>query len=235
VPDWTEAQRLEAEHEVVGFYISGHPLDRHKTDIEFLAVKGTDALDSEMDQAIVRLAGVTNTVRRKNSKKGDRYATFNLEDQGGVIEVIAWPKTYAQCEEAIVSREPVFVSGRLELGEGFRATAGADEGESSASGNFAMKPQIIADEITPLTQKRRKTARGVDLTVSGGSLGSREMERLKETLQKHPGGCRPFLKVLRPGETETWIELPKELGIDPTDGFLTEIEDLLGPGTARLR
>jgi DNA polymerase-3 subunit alpha len=235
VPDWTETERLEAEHEVVGFYISGHPLDRHKTDLEFLAIKGTQALNNEMDQANVRLAGVTNTVRRKNSKKGDRYATFNLEDQGGVIEVIAWPKTYAQYEEAIVSREPVFVTGRLELGEGFRAAADTDDSDNGAGGGFSMKPQIIADEITLLTEKRRKTARGVDLTVCGGSLGSGEMRKLKETLQKHPGGCRPFLKVLRAGETETWIELPKELGIDPTDGFLTEIEDLLGPGTARLR
>jgi DNA polymerase-3 subunit alpha len=228
VPDWDEAKRLEAEHEVVGFYISGHPLERHAGDLEFLAVKGTASLEPELDQSTVRLAGVTNTVRRKNSRKGDRYATFNLEDQEGIIEVIAWPKVYAQYESAIVGREPVFITGRLEMAEGFR-TANADDGA------FAMKPQIIAEEIIALSEKRRKTARGVDLTVAGGSLGDNDMERLKATLQRHPGGCRPFLKVLRAGETETLIELPKELGIDPTDRFLADIEDILGPGAAVLR
>ena len=53
-----------------------------------------------------------------------------------MIEVIAWPKVYAQCEAAIVAREPVFVSGRLELGEGFRgAAAGADDTEGAAAGS----------------------------------------------------------------------------------------------------
>lgn len=235
VPAWTEGERLEAEHEVVGFYISGHPLDRHRTDLEFLATKSTDKLEDELDQAIVRTAGVTNTVRLKNSKKGDRYATFNLEDQGGAIEVIAWPKVFAQCETAIVGREPVFVTGRLEIGEGARAGGDTDEGGGGARGGFRMKPQIIAEEVTVLTEKRRMTARGVDISVSSGALGSDDMERLKATLQKHPGTCRPFLKVRRPGETETWIELPKELGVDPTDIFLSEIESLLGPGSATLR
>jgi DNA polymerase-3 subunit alpha len=102
VKEWEDLQRLEREHDAVGFYISGHPLDRYVRDLDLLGVVGTQSVGNLRDQETVTMAGVTNTVRLKNSRKGDRYATFNLEDREGAIEVIAWPDTFKKCEAAIV-------------------------------------------------------------------------------------------------------------------------------------
>lgn len=234
VEPWDAATRLNAEHELVGFYISGHPLDRHTDDVELLGALPVPELENRKDQEVVGLAGVTNTVRLKNSKKGDRYATFNLEDRDGVIEVITWPKTFKECEEAVVSREPVYVSGRLEFGEqrGGPPAGGGDDG------SFTMKPQIIADKVVPLTDARCERAGRVDFLVDGGATGQITADRLaqlRETLLRHPGRCRSYLVVRRPGESETEIELAADLLITPTDSFLADVERILGPGSTRLR
>lgn len=226
VPEWEPAKRLENEHELVGFYMSGHPLDGHATDLELLPAVCTSELEPRMDQQTLRLAGVINTVQRKNSKKGDRYATFNLEDREGIIEVIAWPKTYSACESAIVTKIPVLVTGRVEYGE--RRGGGGDDG-------VALTPQLIADEIITLGDARRRFAKIVDFHFEANDMNADFIERLKTTLQKHPGRCRSYVKVVRPGATETVIELPTELAIDPSDRFLKDIEELLGPGHMSLR
>ncbi len=238
VADWDDTTRLEYEHEVVGFYISGHPLDSYIRDLEFLTPTPTSELRSRMDQETVTVAGVTNSIKRKNSKKGDRYATFNLEDRDGVVEVIAWPKTYKACEETLLGRTPVLVTGRLEVGDSAGARmrpGGADNADGATSGpDLTAKCQIIADKLIPLVQARRDRAIGVTLTVESGRLGPECIEALERTLKRFPGSCRPFLSVVRPGDSQTTIEFPG-LRIDPCDELFVEVERILGPGTASLR
>jgi hypothetical protein len=155
-----------------------------------------------------------------------------------VVEVIAWPDAYKKCEAAIVGREPVFVTGRLELGEHRRGPAAAlntgDE-EGDAPAGYAMKPQIIAEEVVPLTQRRRARATVIDLRVRADVLAPAALQELRAALKQWPGGCKPELHILRPGETETTIELARDLYVDPTDGLLQAVEKLLGPGSASFR
>ena len=231
--EWDTLARLEYEHEAVGFFISGHPLDRYMRDLVFLGVASTSDLDSRRDQEAVQVAGVTNTVRRKNSRKGERYATFNVEDRDGLVEVIAWPDTYRKYEAAIVGREPVYVNGRLELGERRKPTAGDEEGEEGSA--YAMKPQIIADEIVPLTRKRCEKASYIDLRIRADEHDPSVLHALKDALQRYPGSCVLRLRVLRPGETETELKLPEDLAVDPSDGLLQTVEALLGPGSTSLK
>ena len=78
------------------------------------------------------MGGVIHTVKLRNSKKGDRYATFVIEDKEGVVEVIAWPDTYRRHEAMIRSGEPVVIAGALEIS--------------------AERCQIITEEVTPLAE-----------------------------------------------------------------------------------
>jgi DNA polymerase-3 subunit alpha len=234
VPAWEPALRLEAEHECVGFYISGHPLDGYLADLTLLGVTSTQALDIRMNEQTVKLAGMVNTVRRKNSKKGERYATFNIEDREGILEVIAWPNCYKACEAAILAREPVLVTGRVEFGERRAPTAPQPDNEDGSAA-FAMTPQLIADEVVLLSEARRKHARIVDLEVRSDAIDPARLELLRSALRRHPGRCRSYLKVVRTGATETFIELPGDLNVDPTDRFLRDVEDVLGPGAACIR
>jgi DNA polymerase-3 subunit alpha len=177
----------------------------------------------------VRVAGVTNTVRLKNSKKGDRYATFNIEDPSGVIEVIAWPRVYKECEEAIVGNAPVLVTGALEIGD-----AGGIQDTEESEG-FLRKPQVIASEIVTLAEMRRRVARYVDISMDAARMDPSSVSDLKKTLALYPGDCRTYLKVVRQGASETLIELPDTLAIDPCDDLLMAVDKLLGPGSTALR
>ncbi|MFN2378221.1 MAG: DNA polymerase III subunit alpha [Candidatus Binatia bacterium] len=225
VAEFEALEVLAYEHDAVGFFISGHPLDRYPYDLKLLKATTVADLASCKDGANVRAAGVTNTVRRKNSKKGERYATFNLEDREGAVEVIAWPDCYRRCETAILGREPVIILGRLELGE---ATGGELPEEEEGSPDYSRKAQIIADEILPLPEARRKAATEVHLRIDTATVPLSAIDTLTSTLRRYPGACRTYLHVRREGVAETRIELPPELAVDPNDGFLQSVVLLLG-------
>src|SRR5262249_36099304 len=147
VPAWSSEEELRAEREAIGFFITGHPLDRYEQDLRKFTnattgtlrtrgpelPPGTNERNGRPDsRPRVRLGAVIHTVKLKNSKKGDRYATFMLEDREGVVEAIAWPDTYRKHETVVQAGTPVVVTGALELSE--------------------ERCQIIADEIMPLAQ-----------------------------------------------------------------------------------
>jgi DNA polymerase-3 subunit alpha len=117
VTEWTDKQRLTAEKETVGFYITGHPLDKFEHDLRRLVTGAITDLGGRQNQEQIKAGGVVHTLKLKNNKKGDRYATFNLEDKSGTIEVILWPEAYRKYEARIVSDEPIYVAGKLEVGE----------------------------------------------------------------------------------------------------------------------
>jgi DNA polymerase-3 subunit alpha len=158
---------------------------------------------------------VVHTVKRKNSKKGDRYATFFLEDREGVVEVIAWPDTYRKFETVIQGDDPVLVTGTLDVGED--------------------RCQIIATEIRALAEARQESVRQVHLRIPAEMVTDECLERLRETLAQHRGSCPAYLDVIVPGQREAIIELPPELRVTPSEAMLDAVEKLLGNGVAILR
>jgi DNA polymerase-3 subunit alpha len=210
VPEWDMKERLRAERDAIGFFITGHPLDKHARDLKRFADATTAELRNRSHQEKVRLGGVVLTLKLKNSRRGDRYATFNLEDQWGAVEVIAWPETYRRCEQAIHSDEPVFVTGTLEVGE--------------------ERCQVIADEISMLLEAREKAAKEVHFALQTERVSAEHLRTLRQTLTQHRGSCNAFLHLLLPDRTETVIALPPELKVAPTEGMVEEVERLFGNG-----
>jgi DNA polymerase-3 subunit alpha len=163
----------------------------------------------------VRLGGVIATLKLRNSKKGDRYATFVLEDKEGVVEVIAWPDTYRKFESVIQAGAPVVVAGGLDLSPD--------------------RCQIIADELTPLEEARNDAIRQVHVQVPLSTVGRDDLERLKTILAEHPGPCEAFLHLLRPDATETILALPKSIRVAASEEVLHAVEGVLGAGMMSFR
>jgi DNA polymerase-3 subunit alpha len=234
LPNVAEYEALEVlafEHDAVGFFISGHPLERYLHDLEWLKATPIGELESGRDGATVRVAGVTNTIQRKNSKKGERYATFNIEDRDGLVEVIAWPDCYRRCETAIVGREPVVIVGRLELGEATGVDAEYEEGAP----DYSRKAQVIADLVLPLPEARCKSTDKITLRVDSDRLPETIVSSLGSQFRRYPGKCRPYLLIRRDGVAETEVELPQDLAVEPNDRLLQAIFALLGEGSIELR
>ena len=162
------------------------------------------------------LGGVIQRLQLKNSRKGDRYAAFTLEDKTGTVEVICWPETYRKAEIDFATDEPVCVTGTLEVGD--------------------ERCQIIADEVVLLAAHRARTTQEVHLAlraerVIAGAVRAASRRRSPSTAAI----ARPILHLLLPNSTETIIALPRDLRVAATEGMIEAVEQLCGRGVASLQ
>jgi DNA polymerase-3 subunit alpha len=233
VPEWSDKEILRAEREAIGIFLTGHPLDKFQRDLGRLADVTTGTLGGRAHQDRVSVGGVIHTVKLKNSKKGDRYATFSLEDKEGVVEVIAWPETYRKFEAAVHGDDPVLVSGSLDKQE---APANrAEDAEGDATEPARERSQIIADEIRPLAEVRERSVRQVHLQVAAERVTEEQLVRLRDTLSQHRGSCPAYLHVIMSGRSEAVIELPESLRVMPSEAMLDAVEKIFGTGVTMLR
>jgi DNA polymerase-3 subunit alpha len=230
LPAWRAEEELNAEREAIGFFITGHPLDRYEQDLRkftnvttgTLRTRGIELPPGQPERPgrpdprpRVRLGGVIHTLKLRNSKKGDRYATFALEDKEGVVAVIAWPDTYRKHEAVLHGGEPVVVTGALEISE--------------------ERCQVIADEITPLAHARAEAIRQVHVRVPLEQTGRDHLTQLKEILAAHPGPCDAFLHLVRRDDTVTVLALPGTLRVAASEQIVDAVEHVLGAGVLTFR
>jgi DNA polymerase-3 subunit alpha len=215
VPEWSDKEMLRAEKEAIGIFLTGHPLDKFLRDLGRLTNASTGNLVSRAHQDRITIGGVIHTVKLKNSKKGDRYATFALEDKEGAVEVIAWPDTYRRHEDVIQGGAPVVVAGALEISE--------------------ERCQIIVDEITPLSRAHAEAIRQAHVRVPLAAVGRDALADLRAVLAAHPGPCDTFLHLVNGDENETILALPPTLRVAVGDQIVNAVERLLGAGVMYFR
>jgi DNA polymerase-3 subunit alpha len=111
VPPWSEQQSMSREKDVLGFYVSGNPLDKYADEITLFATCSTDQLDELPDGSEVALAGVIQSIKTTIDKKGNLMAFLSLEDYGGTTEVICFAEPYARFREFLGIDSAVLLSG----------------------------------------------------------------------------------------------------------------------------
>jgi DNA polymerase III subunit alpha len=218
VEDWTAPEALGFEKETLGFYITGHPLDKFDRVIKKLATSSIAALKERATPGDVALAGVVSALKLRNTKKGDRYGTFNLEDKSGFLEIIVWPDVYKKCADLLASDDPIFVRGKLEAGE--------------------ERVQIIASDIGSLAQVAkgrfngnggdRRDGERVHLHARENDLSTGELTRLREMLLEFPGTCTVILHLYATSQAETVIELPSQVRVAAGPDLEASVERLFG-------
>ena len=140
VTEWTSQETLAFEKEALGFYITGHPLDKFDRVLNRITSGTISVLKEKAQPGEIKMGGVVSALKLRNTKKGDRYANFNLEDKTGFIEVITWPDTYKRSAELLGADDPIFVKGRLEVGE--------------------ERMQVIANEVVLLAEAAKNQKNG---------------------------------------------------------------------------
>jgi DNA polymerase-3 subunit alpha len=205
IPDheFDKAPRLAFEKEMLGLYVSDHPL-----------MGAEDALRREVDCTLAELrelrdgetrwvGGVITGLSRKFTKKGDLMAVFTLEDLQAAIEVMVFPKTMHEYGSQLADDAVVCVKGRLDLREEPAKIVALD----------VRRPVLSPDD-------RRELC----LTLPVQSLTASLVERLKHVLREHPGRTRVVLHV---GDTR--VRLPDEFNVDDRNGLVAELRTLPGP------
>jgi DNA polymerase-3 subunit alpha len=229
VPPWPVDDTLQREREAIGLFITGHPLDRYERDLRRfttlsigeLRTKGLQLRPSAPDRPgrearpKVKLGGVVHGVKLRNNKRGDRYATFSLEDRQGVVEAIAWADVYRRFESLIAPGTAVVVEASLEVS--------------------TERCQIIVQEMTPLAEAREQAIRQLHVRVPLDQVDKQDLDRLRDVLTGHPGACEAFLHLERPDGMEMVVALPKSIRVAASDDVVDAVERLLGSGVTSFR
>jgi DNA polymerase-3 subunit alpha len=210
VPEWPINQKLAFEREALGFYISGHPLEKFRADLKRLGALTTHDVKTQRIKE-VRVGGVITALKLKNTKKGDRYASFALEDWLGTIESIVWPDTYRQIQTLLVADDPVLISGRADV---------SDE-----------RCALIVDKMESLIALRDRSATQGLLLLSEKDDLERDLPQLLAIFKRHQGSCPVRARIQVPGG-EVDVVLRDQgnspVCVVPSEGLCEDVEQVLG-------
>ncbi|MBA2321241.1 MAG: DNA polymerase III subunit alpha, partial [Deltaproteobacteria bacterium] len=212
VQEWPLSVRLAYEKEVLGLYLSGHPMQAHARDVERFSTQGRTLSEARSLAGVdeVRLMGLVVDTRTVRTRRGDKMAFVKLEDQGAAIEIVFFAQAWARSQRAVESQEPILVTGEIE-----------EPGE----GDDVVK--LKATTAEPLSEVRARTTREVRIEVLLDELKGDRLQRLHDILQSQRGACRSRLIVRSPGRFRTEWRLPNVL-VDPSPGMEEQVATLLG-------
>jgi DNA polymerase-3 subunit alpha len=214
LPEWGEGERLAYEKESLGFFITGHPLERYRAELAQWATATTGRL-AELGEREVSVGGIVTALRLIKTRKGDRMATFVLEDLEGGTEVLIFPETYKKVGAGLAEDQVVLVKGKAEVQE---------EG----------KARLLASELMSLDQAKLAEARYVTIRVPLLAWDRDKGERLRDILSAHRGDCPVTLELLRPGAYAVAVAPSAYYRVRPDTALRDAVEGLLGPGSLLL-
>jgi DNA polymerase-3 subunit alpha len=175
--DWSEEQQLAGEYSVLGFYISGHPLDKYAGRLKDLNAAELATMEGRKHNEDIVVAGIIVQIRPMRSRRGARWAILTLQDRTGVIEALVFPEAFGKLEAILKSNTPLLVKGRVAV---------EDVGTRLIVADARLLDQL-ADRPPSLLRVRMDLS-----TVNTGAL-----DQLKELFARRPGRCRVAFELIK--------------------------------------
>jgi len=210
LPNWSTSELLRAEKEVLGFYLSGHPLKDYEELLTRHSKKQIRSLEDLEGGEEVSLVGLISEVREIRTRKGDRMAVIELEDLTGRIEGVVFPDLFREVSNLLFQEIPLKVEGILEKDE---------------EGRPRIRVQSIKAINEDLSEQEPKRIR---LKIKLKALSVKDLEALKSTILRHQGPCEVLLHLID-GEREVVVRLPDPLRVKASENLRADLERLLGP------
>ena len=208
IPEWDEKFRLACEKEAIGFFITGHPLDRYVADMKRFSNADTFSILEMREKAEVKICGVSTALKEIMTKKGDRMAFISLEDLTGCVEVVVFSDVYAKCSEWLKSDDPIHVTGTVEQGE-----KGA---------------KIMASDIVLLRDLNEQQTRRVNFNIDAKEADAGKLAALKTILARYQGACRSFLHLDMENSSRVTIKLSDVYKVSASEELTVEVSNLFG-------
>jgi DNA polymerase-3 subunit alpha len=217
VPELPELERLAAEKDLLGFYVTGHPLERHRELLEMYSTATTDKLASMEKGAAVVVGGIIDEVRlavtRKGRFEGQRWARFEFSDIEGSSGGVMFAQEFAQN------------GSQLKVG-----TIGFIEGKVDFQGN---EPSLRAERVIPLRAAHQLLAAGLVVEVDDQAVGVATFERLRDIFTEFHGPMPVYLRIATADEGTYTVRAGRGMYVAPCDGLLTATAEVVGPDHVR--
>ena len=206
IPEAGLPQKLAQEHEVLGFYLTGHPMEAYQEDVERFGSIPLHQLRSIEEGMEVRLVAIPGEARVIRTRRGDKMAFVRLEDHVDAVEAVFFADAWARSQRVLGSGRPVLVVGNVE-----------GRGE---------KIKLRATTAEDLEEVRVRSTRLVTLRLDASDLAGDRAGELRRILEQRPGGCRTRLQVSY-GDLAVHYDLPK-LSVDASTELEERITALFG-------
>jgi DNA polymerase III subunit alpha len=217
-PDWDEHVRLANEKEILGFFITGHPLQKYRNKLEDLRALGTDEIaaiksSTGKDESITT-AGIITNLRVLKSKRGDFYAQGTLEDMAGSVEMLVFPEAYRRLQDKVKLEVPVLVRGGLRIEEG-------------------ANPKLTVNDIISLDDAKVPLPRSLRIRVPLETASESTVDALHTLCAQQQGEAKVLFDVERPGDFMVVMEA-EGYNVQPDRNFIARVEELCGRGAVRI-
>jgi DNA polymerase-3 subunit alpha len=220
VEPWPKSKKLKAEHEVIGFYVSGHPLDEYRAEAEAFANANfgdTEQLEKlenvggdgyGRDRGPVRsFCGILTEVNRHTTKSGKPIAFAEIEDFTGQGELVCFANVLDRIQAYLEVDAVVLVRGNVEVRGGV--------------------VKVIVKDVFPMWKVRDQMVQSMVLTVNPDRIESDHLQRFKSLCQEHPGHCKLYFDVDAGNGPKQRVR-SRKMVVDPTAEFMKETQRLFG-------
>ncbi len=202
--EFEKAPKLAHEKEMLGLYISDHPLRGLEDAIAAAASHATADLDAVEEGASVTLVGVVSELAKKWTRKGDLMAVLNLVDLTDAIEVMVFPRTFSDYGHLLEDDRIVVIKGRLDKRDDL--------------------PKLMAQTIAPFNASVTGSAAPVRLKLDHTNTTDERLAQLHETLQKHPGDSEVIITL----DDETTVSLGPSITVSSKGGLIADLRIQFG-------
>jgi len=217
IADWDEHQRLQGEKEMLGFFVSGHPLEKYRDKLADFSAIDTEAIlamKSSTGKDEITTGGMLTGVRAMKSKKGDMYAQCMLEDMVGSVDAVVFPEAYRRLADRLKLDVPVLVRGGVRVEEG-------------------SNPKLLISEIKTLEEAKPKLPRSLRIRVPLETATEQTIDALHSLCAERKGEAKVLFDVERAGDFMVVMEA-EGYNVLPDRYFITRVEELCGRGAVRV-
>ncbi|MEP7352748.1 MAG: DNA polymerase III subunit alpha, partial [Acidobacteriota bacterium] len=209
VPDWTPREKLAGEKELVGFYITGHPLDQYDEKAKDLATHLTSGLEGLPKSTEVALCGILTGIQRRRNKEGKPWASMLIEDREGGLEAMIFTTQYERLQAALEEDKAMLIRGLVYPEEN-------------------APPKISIQDIVLLENARVSLPSMITIRVP--VKGDAEVScatALHELFVRKPGSAEVRLKIEKSRDFSVILDVPAR--VRPDKEFRSELAKICGP------
>ena len=209
VPDWLPKDKLTNEKEILGFYVTGHPLDQYRDKVKDLATHDSTSLEGLAKGVEVALCGVLTTITRKRNRESKPWASMQLEDLTGSVEALLFTTQYERLAPMLEEDKAVLIRGLVLPEEN-------------------APPKISVQEIVPLEVARVPLPSLISIKVRlGKNGGSEPATELQKLFQEKPGETEVRFRLELPRDFSVILDVPVK--VRPDREFKAALEKICGP------
>jgi DNA polymerase-3 subunit alpha len=220
VSEWGEKEKLANEKEVLGFYLTSHPLAEHADLLATFCTHTASNIANAAGRSEVIMGGILASLKyshTKNPRPGStntKYVMFDLEDLEGIVRCIVWPEEFAKCGDQIQADKIL----------AFRGTVDRRPGSEEAN--------ILVNEVMTLDDLKRRGTKGVVVCLRETAHAPEKIERLRELLADFPGDCELQLALILADDARVHLK-SGNVKVEFNAEFRSRIGELLGPENVR--